>query len=73
MGFAEGPIPWFAVRRWCKENGVFGLQCEDVHYHVNKLDTVYLEYRAKQAAKGKPSDGPKIIRPKDAGNGPRRR
>lgn len=73
VGFGEGPIPWSSVLHWCREYHIIGLQREDMHYHINKLDTAYLEHRAKQAKKSAPDNGPKIIRPQDAGNGPRRR
>lgn len=74
VGFGEGPIPWRAVREWCNEHEVLGLQRDDVQYHVNKLDTVYLEHRARKHNTASKSDGgSKIIRPANPGNGPRRR
>lgn len=79
FGFAEGPIPWSAIRRYCQEHGIIGDQCEDMHYHVSKLDSAYLEHRAKQAKKSQPSGGSngnersRIIRPENAGAGPRGR
>lgn len=74
IGMAEGPIPWSRVRLWCDEHLITGEQREDVHYHVNRLDTAYLEHRAKQSKKSSDtSERPKIIRPQDAGAGPRRR
>jgi hypothetical protein len=72
MGMAEGPIPWLAVRSYCREQRIIGDQREDLHYHINKLDAVYLEYRAKTIKTAAPTnDRPARVRKKDGGNGPR--
>ena len=51
IGFGEGPIPWLAIDDYCRRQGITGVQREDLLYHVQQLDTVYLEYRAKQVSK----------------------
>lgn len=76
FGFGEGPIPWSAVRQYCRDGDIVGDQLADMHYHVGKLDSVYLEYRAKQAKKptqpnGGKSDGSRIVRPENAAAGAR--
>lgn len=73
IGYGEGPIPWSAVRRWCHEHAIIGEQLEDMHYHIRKLDSVYLDHRAEQAKKAAADNGPKIIQPQNAGSGPRGR
>lgn len=62
LGFGEGPIPWLAVDDYCRRQGITGVQREDMLYHVQQLDTVYLEYRAKQASKGAANVGSKDVR-----------
>ena len=54
LGFSEGPIPWSAVGDYCDELGIEGDQREDFFYHIQRLDTAYLELRAKQAKKAAP-------------------
>lgn len=50
-GMGEGPIPWTAIRDYCLDSGLEGEQKEDFYYHIDALDTAYLEYRQAQAAK----------------------
>lgn len=49
IGYGEGPIPWSSVDRYCQRHAIRGEQREDVHYHVRRMDAVYLEHRAEQA------------------------
>ena len=62
LGFAEGPIPWLAIDDYCGRLSITGVQREDLLYHVQQLDTVYLEYRAKQATKSAGNGGTKGVR-----------
>lgn len=49
VGFGEGPIPWTATRIMADEElGLAGEQREDLFYYIGRMDTVYLEHRAKK-------------------------
>lgn len=52
LGFAEGPIPWLAIDRYCEANDIEGEQREDLHFHVRALDRAYLQWRANQQQRG---------------------
>ena len=49
--FGEGPISWIAVTTWADVNDVWGEQREELHYHIQKMDEVYLKYKAAQIEK----------------------
>lgn len=52
IGFGEGPIPWAVTRQMADEElGLEDEQREDLFYYVAKMDTAYLEYRAKETEK----------------------
>jgi len=51
VGFGEGPIPWDKTSEWCDRNDLDDEQREDMHFHITRLDTVYLKHRGKQAHK----------------------
>ena len=44
----EGPISWLSILDWANEYGVEGEQREDLFYHIQKLDEVYLTFKAKK-------------------------
>ena len=48
---AEAPLDWFRINQYCKEQGIEGEQREDFFYHVQQLDSVYLDFQAKRAEK----------------------
>ena len=51
QGYAsEGPITWFNIHYYCEINDIKGEQKEDFHYHIEKMDSAYLEYRGKKNA-----------------------
>lgn len=39
-----GPISWSDIQRYCEVYGITGEQREDVFYHVQTLDKVYLDH-----------------------------
>lgn len=43
----EGPIPWLSISQYCNIHGITGEQREDVIYHVQNMDAVYLEHKGK--------------------------
>lgn len=45
---SPGPIPWHAIHLYCEANGVTGEQREDVFYHVEHLDKLYLDWLTKK-------------------------
>ena len=48
-GFGLGPIPWDVVYTYCVRTEMDEEQTEDTLYHVQALDSVYLEwYAARQ-------------------------
>ena len=52
VGFgAEAPVDWFRINRYCKEQGIEGEQREDFFYHIQHLDSAYLDFKAKKAEK----------------------
>lgn len=50
-----GPIPWSAIQIYCDAYEIKGEQREDVFYHVQHLDTAYLEWAAKKIGQKKDS------------------
>ena len=44
----EGPISWLSIRDWANEYSVEGEQREDLFYHIQKLDEVYLTFKGKK-------------------------
>lgn len=49
LGFAQGPIPWLAINKYCEANEITGEQREDVFYHVTHMDKVYLDWSLEKA------------------------
>lgn len=47
----EGPISWLSIKQWADEHQVEGEQREDLFYHVQSLDAVYLDFKAKKLKK----------------------
>ena len=44
----EGPISWFSISDYCDRHGIIGEQREDLIYHIQKMDEVYLNFKAKK-------------------------
>ena len=44
----EGPISWLSINEYCVIHGIIGEQREDLIYHVQKLDEVYLKFKTKK-------------------------
>lgn len=49
IGFGEGPIPWTAIYMYCQAHEIEGEQQEDMFYHIQQMDSTYLEFKAKKA------------------------
>lgn len=47
IGMGEGPIPWLAVRQYAVDAELEEESREDLFYFIGKMDTAYLEHRAK--------------------------
>lgn len=50
-GTSEGPIPWLAMRDYCDEFEIEGIQKQDFYELIARMDQAYLDYRAKKAEK----------------------
>lgn len=48
LGFGEGPIPWEKIAWYCDEHDIQDEQREDVFYHVQHLDSAYLDWKFKK-------------------------
>ncbi len=46
---AIGPVPWIAIDRYCEVHGIVGESREDVFYHVQRLDKVYMDWQTAKA------------------------
>lgn len=44
----EGPISWLSIKSWADANEVEGEQLEDLFFHIQKLDEVYLNFKTKK-------------------------
>ena len=44
----EGPISWLSINDYCLIHGIMGEQQEDLMYHIQRLDSVYLEHKTKK-------------------------
>jgi hypothetical protein len=40
-----GPIPWYVINQYCESYGI--AQKEEMHYHINAMDSVFLEHNRK--------------------------
>lgn len=49
LGYGEGPIRWKTILDYCEKHEIEGEQQEDVFYHVQHLDSAYLDWRAKKS------------------------
>lgn len=47
----EGPISWLSIAEYCKVQGIIGDQREDLIYHVQQMDSAYLEYKTAKLKK----------------------
>ena len=50
MGMAPGPIPWNAVHDYCDRLELDEEDREDMHFHVTRMDQVYLDHVAQKRA-----------------------
>lgn len=48
---SEGPIWWTAINDYCNQYNIRDSQRDDLFYHLNELDKVYLDYREKETKK----------------------
>lgn len=46
----EGPIPWDKIVQWAEKYELDEEQEDDLHYHIQMLDEVYLKFKAKKIA-----------------------
>lgn len=54
----EGPVSWEAVLKYCQYYDLDTEQTEDMLYHVQCMDSIYLSHRAKQTAKAAKAKAP---------------
>ena len=47
-GWGVGKISWLQVEEYCDRMEVYGSQRDIMHYHIQNLDQVYLEFQAKK-------------------------
>jgi hypothetical protein len=45
---SEGPVPWLAIKDFCAFYNIVDEQCEDLFFHVQRLDQAYLEFRNRK-------------------------
>jgi len=48
LGYGEGPIRWKTILDYCEAFDIQGEQREDVFFHVQHLDSAYLNWRARK-------------------------
>lgn len=46
---SEGPIPWLAMRDYCDENEIYGVQRQDFYDLLVKMDQAYLKFKGKKS------------------------
>lgn len=51
LGMTEGPIPWNYVKDWGIYNKLNDEQMYSLFFHIRKMDSEYLSYKAKKARK----------------------
>ena len=56
IGMGLGPIPWTCIQAYADEYGFEGDQRADLFYHVNVMDSAFLEHVRKQN-KSEPGKG----------------
>lgn len=44
----EGPISWITMHEYCFVHGIEGEQREDFFYHISRMDSAYLEFKASK-------------------------
>ena len=47
---AVGPIPYAAISGYCRDEGIFGRQREDVLYFIPRMDAAYMRWQTDKAA-----------------------
>lgn len=51
LGYGSiGPIPWLSIQTYCEVYDIVDEQREDLFYHVQRLDKVYMEWQRDKAA-----------------------
>lgn len=48
LGLGIGPIPWFAIEMYCRQNELDEEQTEAMHHHVIVMDSVFMKHEAKK-------------------------
>ena len=48
-GSPDSQINWVAIKQWAEEHELYGEQREDLFFHVQSLDSVFLDYKVKRA------------------------
>lgn len=49
IGMGIGPVPWTAIEAWADAHGYDDDHREDLHYHVEALDAVYMKHANKSS------------------------
>ena len=50
VGMGIGAIPWVAVHDYCERLEIVGEQREDMMYHIDQLDGVYIKHRSEKTS-----------------------
>ncbi len=45
LGMSLGPIAWHTIQEYCIHLGLDADEAEDMHYHVSKLDGIWLKWQ----------------------------
>lgn len=52
IGFGLGPIWWQTVQDYCNSKGFDDELTDQMHFHIKKMDEVYLTYAGKKKGRG---------------------
>lgn len=47
-GFGPGPIWWGTIQEYCEKKGLSEEQTFAMHFHINVLDSEYLQFMSKK-------------------------
>lgn len=47
VGFGLAPIPWLTIHDYCDRLGLEEEQREDMHYHIDAMDTAFRKHHKK--------------------------
>lgn len=48
IGMSVGPISWIVIEEFCVKNDLDEEHTAGMHYHIDKMDLVYLKHSAKK-------------------------